>query len=136
MIRTEGWEQRLWAVTAAAVETPHVWGAHDCALFAADCIAAMTGVDLAEGWRGTYDTEAGALRIIAEAGAGSLGDFAALHLPEIEPGLATRGDVVTCAHPDGGDFLAVVERHVCLSPGPVRLLQVPRGQAVRAFKVG
>lgn len=136
ILRTAGWEQRLWAVTAAAVETPHAWGTHDCALFVADCIEAMTGFDLAADWRGSYSTETEAMAIIADAGAETLGDFAALHLPEVPLHQTRRGDIVLCTVPGGADFLALVDRHTALAPGADGLVHVPRRQFVRAFKVG
>lgn len=43
------------------------WGRHDCALFAADCVQAITGIDPASELRG-YTTEAGAAKCIRRAG--------------------------------------------------------------------
>lgn len=42
---------------------PFTWGANDCALFVADAVEAMTGVDIAEDFRG-YSDEAGAFDAI------------------------------------------------------------------------
>jgi hypothetical protein len=43
-------------------KTPFQWGVCDCALFAANGILAITGVDIAEDFRNTYKTEIGAIR--------------------------------------------------------------------------
>ena len=44
------------------------WGGHDCALFCADRVLAVTGVDPARRWRGSYHSEAGARAVIEAAG--------------------------------------------------------------------
>src|SRR5262245_5537021 len=49
---------------------PHEYGKNDCAIFAADGIKAMTGVDIAEDFRG-YAGPMGAQRAIAKITGGS-----------------------------------------------------------------
>jgi hypothetical protein len=49
------------------------WGKHDCMLFAADWVLALTGRDPAAAWRGTYFDEASAAGIVAwNGGEGAL----------------------------------------------------------------
>lgn len=62
MTRCEDWHARLAAYVFDAGRTPFAYGSHDCALFAAGAVEAMTGTDLAAGWRGIYRTLAGASR--------------------------------------------------------------------------
>lgn len=64
-MRTHDWEARLFAAVEAARTTPFAWGAHDCALFVADVVLAMTGRDYAADLRGQYRTQSGALRLLA-----------------------------------------------------------------------
>lgn len=52
----------------AKMTAPFVWGTNDCALMVADIYLAVTGEDLAEGIRGTYDDEYHAMRTIVELG--------------------------------------------------------------------
>ena len=54
MKRLEDWPERLAAFVEARRAMPFRWGQNDCALFAADAVAAVTGVDLAERWRGLW----------------------------------------------------------------------------------
>jgi len=54
--------------------TSHEWGRADCILSVADHILRVTGIDPAAPWRGTYDDEEGARRILAAHG-GALGLF-------------------------------------------------------------
>lgn len=45
-----------------------VWGRTDCLMSVCAYVAAVTGTDPAAPWRGTYDDEAGARRILAAGG--------------------------------------------------------------------
>lgn len=62
-MRLEGWELRLAALLSEARNRPFEWGAHDCMLFAADAVVALTGRDPAAEYRGAYDSALGASRI-------------------------------------------------------------------------
>jgi len=67
-VRKETWPTDLADFIESRKDTPFQWGIHDCTLFAADAALAMTGTDLAASYRGTYDSEIGAARIIVAAG--------------------------------------------------------------------
>lgn len=90
--RLHDWQLRLEACIAERWARPFEWGVHDCTLFAADCVLAVTGVDHAADFRGKYTTEIGARKLLLRAGGleaiaiGSLG-------AEIHPALAQAGDV-------------------------------------------
>src|SRR5690554_354752 len=90
MERYNDWPERL----AAFVETRRArvfsWGSQDCALFAADAVLEMTGVDPAKGLRGYKSARGAANRIKKAGGMRAL----ASNLPQKHPGLAQRGDVV------------------------------------------
>jgi hypothetical protein len=103
VIRLEDWPSRLHAAVEAARSTPFAWGSHDCILFAADCVAAMTGDDLAASFRGRYATREEAYAVLAKIGGGleyaitqALGKPAANNWR-----MAQRGDVVVVDAPTG-----------------------------------
>lgn len=80
---------------------PFVWGKSDCALFVADGIEAMTGVDIAADFRGLYTTEEEAFALIRTVTGGETAADAAawcankFELPEWPfPLCAQRGDMV------------------------------------------
>jgi hypothetical protein len=50
------------------VKRPFAWGEWDCALFVADIVQIMTGIDPAREWRGTYSTAADAVALWATLG--------------------------------------------------------------------
>lgn len=69
-------------------------GAHDCALFAAGAVWAMTGVDLARAWRGTYSTLDEGLALLRAEGVEDHVELVGRLLPEIAPIQARIGDLV------------------------------------------
>jgi hypothetical protein len=105
MTRLKDWPSRLAALVAAARARPFEWGTHDCCLWAADAVQALTGRDPAAKWRGTYSTEVGAFRVVLALG--GLPVIAALGGTEIPTALAITGDVGLVRWPDGVVSLGV-----------------------------
>lgn len=71
MMKLQGWESRLNSVIEDYLEKPFVWGENDCLLFMADCILAISGVDIMADWRGSYDSEETAYAKLKEETGGS-----------------------------------------------------------------
>lgn len=71
--------------------TPFEWGQRDCMLSIGDYIASRGGQDVATGFRGTYDTEAGALAHVASCG-GCVGLVDMTGLPHTDA--PKRGDAL------------------------------------------
>jgi len=114
------------------VATPFAWGSHDCCLFAADAILEVTGIDIADDFRGRYADEAGAFALIESVTGGATVADAAAHCAAKHgftehrfPLMAQRGDLVVMNN--GGNLIAGVVhlngRHVVSvsEHGPVRL---------------
>lgn len=135
MGRFEDWEKRFVDIGIERSVSVHEWGVHDCVIFGADAVLAMTGDDVASDVRGQYDGPISAARIIKKNGFDSLGDMIAARLPEIDVALAQRGDAVLCDGEDG-EFVAIVNGHTCVGPSRFGLVHVPIKSATRAFKVG
>ena len=55
--RTQDWPELLAATLETRDRQAFRWGTHDCALFAADVIQSMTGIDAAGVFRSRYDTK-------------------------------------------------------------------------------
>lgn len=96
-MRRDGWEHDLHEVIEGAREAPFSWGRHDCATWVADVRRALTGIDAAARWRGTYRTAPGAMRAIRRSGARDLAEAVTRELggPLASPSLAQRGDIVS-----------------------------------------
>ncbi len=67
-MKVPDWEAQLTAVLSNAEKMPFSYGLHDCGLFAADCVLAITGKDPAAEMRGTYGTEEEADALVARYG--------------------------------------------------------------------
>jgi len=134
LVRVRTWQSELDALLTARLNAPFVWGQHDCCLFAADAVLAVTGQDLAQGLRGSYSTQEQAAEVLA-----SLGGVAALvtaRLGEpVLPTLARPGDV-GLVEIGGRDSLAVCIGQHWQAPGPDGLVVLPRRVVRHAWRVG
>ncbi len=124
-------------------KTPFKWGEHDCCLFAADAIQAITGVDIASDFRGRYSDQASAIDAIKSVTGGTTVEDAALYcatkagLPELpHPNFAHRGDLVLLN--DAGQLIAGVIglNSKPLSVGDKGMKALPLSSVKRAWRVG
>lgn len=135
--RLTEWPEALAAALALAQNKPFAWGENDCCLFAANCAEAITGVDLANGFRG-YQDRAQALEMIA--GFGGLLGFAShiakiYSLPEMKPLQARRGDI--CLFEGGnGPTLGICAGDKLLAPGKSGLIGYAITKGLYAWGVG
>lgn len=98
LVRTPDWPERLAAWLAARGNMAFAWGVNDCALFAADGVLELTGVDLAAGLRGSYASREQAAAVLARHG--GLQAIVAARLPAYpSPLRCHRGDVVCVQAP-------------------------------------
>lgn len=133
LVRLPDWRSRLSACVEGALQRPFEWGQHDCMLFPADAVLAMTGVDPAKEWRGRYSTRIGAARILRKVIAAGDGSAVVRSiLPEIAPLLASDGDIAAVEQ-DGLRIMGVIIGPMFASPGPDVLAFVSRDEVVVAF---
>lgn len=96
-MRRAAWQSLLSDAVEAARGRSFVWGTHDCAIWAFDLRAALTGgEDVAALWRGRYCTSLGARRVMKRLGWESI-EAMGLDLlgePLASPLFAQRGDLV------------------------------------------
>lgn len=136
IIRSPDWEERLSTYLDRVVDEPFTWGSHDCALFAASAIKAMSGIDPAEAFRGQYDTREGSARALRELGAGTLLKTvtawlgASKHVSQ-----AKRGDVVMRDRTTLGICVGLYSYFVGEEHGEHGLVSIPTADCSRAFTV-
>jgi hypothetical protein len=112
--RKEHWAELLDSFLTCCWDRPGEWGQFDCALFACDAVLAMTGTDLAEGFRGRYASGREALRLVREYAGGGLAELATRIATEHEipslpsPAMAQRGDILLLVDPSAGLFGAAL----------------------------
>lgn len=115
LVRFPDWPQRLSLALEQRRSTPFAWGRNDCAIFAADMIATITGRDFAIAFRGRYKTKAGSTKMLRAHGWSDLSDLADAHLRR-RAGRPTRGDVVLYAGRHGA-FLGIYWSGQVYGPG-------------------
>lgn len=132
-MRYDNWPERLNKMILISRELPFEWGKHDCCLFAAHVVKALTGEDFTIPFIGKYATAKGAARLLKKHG-GVRGIATAALGEEINPLAAQRGDIVMI---DGehGDTLGVCIGRQCVAPGFTDLIYFPMTAAVTAWRV-
>lgn len=134
--RSPDWRPRLAEYMAEIARLAFRPGRHDCALFVAGAVKAMTGQDLGADWRGKYRTLTGGQKALVRAGFADHIALVASLCPEVQPALAQVGDVAVLPSGDG-EFLAlgIIQgpKVYVLEPGGLAL--VSRLHAKRAFTV-
>lgn len=129
--RLPDWRPRLQAWLTEVRQRPFAYGDHDCALFAAGAVQAMTGVDLAAVYRGRYTSLEGGLKLARG------GHLALLrqNFDPVAPSLAQVGDIALIGEVGfpalgifEGDRVFVVREHNGLGT-------IPRAAATQAYRV-
>lgn len=133
------------AFITVRLNEPFSWGANDCAMFAADAIEAMTGVDVAAEFRGKYSTKLGAFKAIKKIVGGSTVADAAVYCAEKHglreyqyPLMAKRGDLAIVRNDVGEEIAGIVAlngRHVWV-PGNSGLVSLSIMDVIRSWSIG
>lgn len=132
--RRPDWRARLTAYMAEVAARSFRPGTHDCALFAAGAVEAVTGVDLAATWRGTYRSLAEGRAALGARGYADHIELAAAWCPEVAPSFAHIGDLAVLPGEDG-DALGVIQGAHVYALRPSGLALVNRLHIKRAFSV-
>lgn len=135
--RAPDWQKRLRDTLARYRGATVVCGSLDCGTLWADAVLAVTGVDRLAEFRGTYDTEDGALRALAKAGFASASQLADALFTPVLPGDLHRGDLgfapsimtTPLASP------AILDAGHAITVGPAGLVAVPRSLVTHGWAV-
>jgi hypothetical protein len=138
-MRDENWNRLLSEYIAERRTQPHVWGANDCASFAADAGIAMGCPDLLAGLR-DYDDALSAGRVLEAAGYADLAEMVHDRLAQIETPFAQRGDIALIRN-EGHDgvyawTLALYDGPQLIGPGERKMIRLPRYTAAKAYRLG
>lgn len=131
MARFHDWPERLSKFIESRRNVPFKWGENDCALFAADCVLELTGIDHAEGMRGNYQCETYAAQLVRLAG--GMRTFAQ-RLTEKHLGHVQRGDVVLAVINGRETYGIAVGNGQWCSPGVTGLVFRPMSDVIHAFE--
>ena len=142
MKRLDDWQSRLHVYLEACEAKPFRYGQFDCCLFACGAVEAMTGVDLAAPFRGSYGTRIRAWKALGEYGGFPASLEKALEraardhgMAETPVNFANRGDLVLV--PRSRDFslgLVSLSGTEILVPAYRGYLDIPLQSAARAWR--
>lgn len=132
--RLPDWRERFAAYISDCRRKPFRPGQHDCGLFAAGAVEALTGMDPAASWRGTYRTIEEAQAALQGAGFADHIEAVAAMFPAVAPSLAHDGDLAV-VDGDDGPALGVFQRAVVFVLRPSGMGVVDRMKAKKAFRV-
>lgn len=123
LVRLPDWRERLVRYLADVSRVPFKDGVHDCALFLAGGVHAMTDVDYAAPYRGRYTTLRGGIRILRKDGFRDHLALARACLREKPVAFANEGDGA-CLETEQGPALGIVqgEQVYVLSPSGLGLV--------------
>jgi hypothetical protein len=110
-------------------------GNHDCALFAAGAVKAMTGVDLSQKYVGEYRSISEGMALIRAEGFESLASLVAHSFEEVPPLMASVGDLALVEGEDGQEALGVVQGPSIYVLRLDGIGRVPLEHGVRAWRV-
>lgn len=127
MKKLHDWQVRFEQFVAERTAKPFTWGTNDCAIFAADCVLAITGVDVALPAFRQHATERQAARVLRRHG-GVLGIATAALGQPMPASAAQVGDVVL-TQAQGRDMLAICNGATCMAPSAHGLVALPMADA-------
>ena len=133
MNKLQDWQLRFEAFIKERQTMPFKWGVNDCAVFAADCVQALTGVDVALPELRTHTSELQAARLLKKHG-GVQGIATAAMGQSVNVLQANVGDVVL-TESEGRDMLAICNGGTCIAPGPLGLVHLGMDSARLCWRV-
>lgn len=133
LTRRNDWPEQLDALLRSRAATPFEWGQHDCCLFAADVVLALTGHDPMATLRGRYSNQREAMRLLDSLG-GYEAAITRLLGPRTSSMLVTVGDQLLI-HNAGRPLLAVCNGIGAVAPTPTGLLVLPVVDVICAWRI-
>jgi hypothetical protein len=137
--RLPDWDARLAALMRDARHRPFQTAVHDCGTFAADAVAAVTGVDPLASLRQRYRDEAARPDFAGWSPVAMLRALAIAHgWRRIAWRLAQRGDLALVRGADGAACAAVVDLsgRRLMAVGPTDLVAFPLDRASACWRIG
>jgi hypothetical protein len=132
--RYDDWQLRFEKAVAENMNKPFEWGSHDCVLWGANAVLAITGYDAADGFRGTYDSALGAAKVLKELGGMEKLTTDKLGVEPVAAGYANVGDILL-VNLEGQLTMAVCNGETMLAPSELCLVALPTLSALKTWKV-
>lgn len=133
MKRLDDWRERLERTIESAKEKQGAFGIHDCMMFPANCVEAITGHNYAEQF-GKYESAISAARLMHQYG-GIQGLVTHALGEAIPPNWAQEGDVIM-VHVGGRETGGICVGNNCILVDERGVFAVPRDRILKAWRVG
>lgn len=133
MDKLPDWQPRFWAALRVAQDKPFVWGEHDCILFGAGILDAMTGGDFVARVKAkyVYASASEAARLTPNGLQPLIEEFLG---PALHPSCLTMGDLVLCAW-GKRESLCVHDGMQIIGPEDIGLGRVAYSAAIAGWKL-
>ena len=135
MSRLDNWNSNLFNLIAVKRDEEFKYGTNDCTLFGADIVQAITGVDLASEFRGTYKTLRGGLKKLKAAGYADHVDYLDKNLVPVEIAFAQAGDIGVVEIGDIKSICLIMGRNAYALSEKEGLVLIGLDKVERAFRV-
>jgi hypothetical protein len=142
LVRYPDWDQRLHQFLLGQVANPFHYGRFDCAIFCADALVAMTGVDVAAPFRGQYLSRKEALAAAKNYCGKATVDHVVAAVAQrhgllpVAPAYAQRGDVILLNRMrDVSLGIVSLNGREVLAAGRKGFMRVPLSRAKRAWRI-
>lgn len=134
LTRKQDWQLHFEKCVSENYNKKFEWGTHDCCLWAANLVLAITGTDIAEKFRGTYSTAKDAQHILKEFG--GVAELCTKYTGKepVSPLLAAVGDLVLTDYM-GQHTMAVCNGETLLATGVDGLVSLPMLAALKAWRI-
>lgn len=133
-MRSPDWQLKFADATREAHSKRFKWGEHDCCLWVADCVLAITGKDFAVTWRGKYSDEQGAYELIKSGESLTKMVSSVLGLEPVHPNFGNVGDVAL-VFTGGKEALAICNGSSVLIPSRTRMVSLPMTSVKKIWKI-
>lgn len=133
LMRLRDWPERLADLFKTREHEPFKWGTHDCCIFAADAVLAVTGYDPAADLRDTYSSATEAAKVLERFG--GVAGVAIKRAGRVVSALAAQpGDIGLSRYEDDRPTLAVWGGNAWHVAGATGLVVVPTDAVLRAWR--
>lgn len=133
-MRLSNWPSALSVFVESRRRAPFEWGVNDCAIFTADAVMAITGVDYAAEYRGQYHTYEESKELLNRNGYDGMVSVLEKIFNATDPNHIKRGDIAIFTGRYGLTMGICTGNHI-VSPGECGIELIPMSAAEKGWAV-
>lgn len=134
LTRKQDWQLHFEKCVSDNYNKKFEWGTHDCWLWSANLVLAITGEDIAKEYRGKYNSARTALEIIKTYG--GISELCTKYVGKepVSPLFASVGDLVLIEYLRQ-EAMAICDGRTVLTTGSDGLLSLPISTTIKAWRI-